>query len=376
VHQEILIESDSRLNQKLKDSLNFPSYKNWRDSVYNLEMKRTQTYIQDIKPESYLYQWLVSFIQLRYYRDFLFFHKNNIRTPDERLADLFSQIHSVSTDTLHYDLRISPMYSAVVNSLYSNVYQIATIYRSKDRSSVRPNNVVEKITTKKSSSEDPILRNKDLFYSYVVKASNAINNLHLRESVLAHYYSMVLEHQDIDLGLDSTMMLISDSEIKASLVNTYNSYQWRKSNQNSLKVNFEKPTILDDLKDKYKGYVLYIDIWGTWCGPCYENFKYAPTIKKAFENKKVAFIYLCSTCNKEKWEKDIKEYNLDGEHVFLTSEQNATLSKEFKIIGVPRFIIIDKKGKIVDDNATRPYPTEPMQKKLIDELSKYLQDED
>lgn len=372
VYQQIFKESASRLNLRLMDSLNFAGYKNWRDSIYKLEMNRIQSYIDNTKPDTYLKHYFTSYVQLRYYRDFLSIrHKNDSRNSDERLADILSQIHSINTDTLHYDLRLSPSYSSVVNSLYLNISQIAVIYRSKVQSPRPQNSDIERISTKKDPSDDRTNLYKDIFYLYAVKAANVINNIQLRESVLAHFYSKVLE-QNIDLGIDSALMLISDPEIKASLVNTYNSYQLRKSNQNSLKVNFDKSNILDNLKDKYKGYVLYIDIWGTWCGPCYESFKNAPAIKKAFENRKVAFIYLCSTCNKEKWEKDIKEYNLDGENIFLTSEQNATLSKDLNILGVPRYIIIDKNGKIVNDNAMRPSQTTSMQKTLIDELTKYL----
>ena len=379
LQQTIFKISNSELNSRLRDSLSFDKYKIWRDSIYKIEIRSTELFIQQIQPETYMTQWFTSLVQLRYYWDLLRYSplksvKRNDERTDEKLGYLFSIIHSVNVDTLQYDLRLSPFYSPIVNALYVKVHQIATLYRSKDLPGSIPINGNENKSLNTNPPKDPNYLTKEIF-PYYINASKTIENVLLRESVLAHYYSTVLENQNLDLGLDSILTFISDPEIKASLFNTYNSNRLRKSNQNSLKINSERSTLLDELKDKYKGYVVYLDFWGTWCTPCYESFKHVPAIKKAFKNQKLVFVYLCCHCNKEKWGKDIKNYNLDGEHIFLTSEQYAELTKEFNIIGVPRYIIIDKNGKVVNDNALRPWPTEPMQKRLIDELTKYLKAE-
>jgi len=175
--------------------------------------------------------------------------------------------------------------------------------------------------------------------------------------------------QNVDLGLDTILLQISDERIKLSLINEFNTYKRRTSIQNSLKVN---TTILDELKTRYKGYVLYIDFWSTWCPPCIEGLKYSTNLKKTFENKKVAFIYLCCNSDKSTWEKVIKEQKLDGENMLLNSEDYSQLAGEFNLIGVPRYIIVDKAGKVVNENAPRPSDNIKIQEILIKELNKYI----
>jgi thiol-disulfide isomerase/thioredoxin len=296
-----------------------------------------------------------------------------IKSDEERLNRLISIIKSIKLDTTDNNAINSPIYPMIVNGLYGTVFLTSFFLQSQDKQNNRshlppsnPENKIQPAISPKTSSDK--FKEQSPYYLRTVQL---IPYSQLRESVLAQYYLNTLNSQNINLGLDTILNQISNDKIKASLINRYNSYQSRTINQNSLKVNSDKETLLDQLKNKYKGYVLYIDIWGTWCGPCYESFKHAPKIKKSVENQKVVFIYLCSNCNKNKWVKDIKDFNLDGENIFLTSDQYMSLTKEFNIIGVPRYIIIDKNGKVVNANAPRPTSFDFLQKKLINELIKY-----
>lgn len=296
-----------------------------------------------------------------------------IKSDEERLNRLISIIKSIKLDTTDNNAINSHFYPQLVNGLYGTVFLTSFFLQSRDKQNNRsnlpqsnPENKIQPAISPKTSSD----KSKEQA-PYYLKTVQLIPYGQLKESVLAQYYSNTLNYQNINLGLDTILNQISNDKIKASLISRFNSHQSRIIDQNSIKVNPAEENLLDKLKNKYKGYVLYIDIWGTWCGPCYESFKLAPKIKKSVENQKVVFIYLCSNCDKNKWTKDIKDYNLDGENIFLTSDQYMSLSKEFNIIGVPRFIIIDKNGKVVNANAPRPSSFDFMQEKLINELTKY-----
>ena len=175
----------------------------------------------------------------------------------------------------------------------------------------------------------------------------------------------ILERQNVDVGLDSVLSRINDFRIKASVILRYNEYEFRRGNLNALQIENPGSILLDKLISKFKGYVLYIDFWGTWCSPCYTQMNLMKDIEKEFKKEKIVFIYLCCKCQKDLWEKTITEFK--GEHIFLNSEEYAYLSKQFNIISVPRYIIIDKNGKVVNDNA--PYP---MNQSLVNDLRKYL----
>ena len=65
--------------------------------------------------------------------------------------------------------------------------------------------------------------------------------------------------------------------------------------------------------EPYKGKVVYLDVWGTWCGPCKDMMQYAGSAKKLFEGKDVIFLYLCNHSSDKSWKNIIKEY---GQYAF------------------------------------------------------------
>ena len=118
--------------------------------------------------------------------------------------------------------------------------------------------------------------------------------------------------------------------------------------------------------NQLKGKLVYIDIWATWCLPC---IKEIPSLKKMaehFKEKDIQFVSICKSDLKKRWEKMVEEKELDGIQLFAPDE-NISFFKDYNVQGIPRFILIDKEGKIIDGNAKRP--TNP---KLIEEIEKYL----
>ena len=122
------------------------------------------------------------------------------------------------------------------------------------------------------------------------------------------------------------------------------------------------------LRKQYSGQVLYVDFWATWCSPCFEDMKLVEPIKQHFSDKDVTFVYLCSNSNETSWNKRLKEFDPEGEHYFLTNRLTTDLYKRFEITGIPRYLLIDKSGNIVNEHAPRPSD----KKQLIDQIEALL----
>ena len=125
-------------------------------------------------------------------------------------------------------------------------------------------------------------------------------------------------------------------------------------------------TTLESLRGKY----VYIDVWATWCGPCRAEIPSLKKIEEKFHNKNIEFVSISVDVDKdhEKWKSFVKEKELGGTQLFADKNWMSDFIKAFNINAIPRFILIDPSGKVVDSDAARP--SDP---KLDQQLSSLLQ---
>lgn len=106
---------------------------------------------------------------------------------------------------------------------------------------------------------------------------------------------------------------------------------------------------------KYKGKVIYVDVWATWCMPCLAEMGNSQKLRQNLAGKDVVFVYLCISSPDEKtWRSLIGTKNIEGENYFLNYNQSQAILKSFKIKGIPYYLIVNKDGTIAKANAGRP----------------------
>lgn len=119
-----------------------------------------------------------------------------------------------------------------------------------------------------------------------------------------------------------------------------------------------------------KGKVVLVDVWATWCGPCKAEIPHLKKLEEEMKGKDVAIISLSTdaVADKAKWLKMIQDENLGGTQLFAGGPGNE-FSQYYKVNTIPRFLVFDKQGKIV--NVDSPRPSEPELKVLLEkELAK------
>lgn len=123
-------------------------------------------------------------------------------------------------------------------------------------------------------------------------------------------------------------------------------------------------TSLKSLAGKY----VYIDVWATWCAPCIQQIPDLKKVEEKYHGKNIAFVSLSidKLTEKTKWRNMIKEKQLKGIQLFGESDWNSKFVKDYEITGIPRFILIDPQGNIVDADA--PRPSDPRLIALFDSL--------
>jgi thiol-disulfide isomerase/thioredoxin len=115
-------------------------------------------------------------------------------------------------------------------------------------------------------------------------------------------------------------------------------------------------TKLEDFKGKY----VYIDVWATWCGPCRAEIPFLKKIEEKYHGKNISFVSISVDVQKdlEKWKTLIKDKELGGVQLFADNNWNSQFIKDYGINSIPRFILIDPTGKIVNADASRPSSAE------------------
>ena len=107
----------------------------------------------------------------------------------------------------------------------------------------------------------------------------------------------------------------------------------------------------------YRGRVIYIDVWGTWCGPCREEMEHLPKLHETLNGLPVTYMYLANNSPKELWKKSAVRYGLnhaDCVNLRLTNSQQQAVEHYLKVHGYPTYVIVAPDGTIVNNDAPRP----------------------
>lgn len=110
--------------------------------------------------------------------------------------------------------------------------------------------------------------------------------------------------------------------------------------------------IFNQIVARYKGQPVLVDFWATWCGPCRMAMKTVQPLKKELWGK-CAFVYVTSPTSPQAiWSKMVPD--IHGDHFYVSEKQWATLMKQFQVQGIPAYVVVDSKGKVLQKHIGFP----------------------
>lgn len=122
--------------------------------------------------------------------------------------------------------------------------------------------------------------------------------------------------------------------------------------------------IIKNIVSNYKGKVVYVDLWATWCGPCCQGIKAMKPHHDDFSADDVQFVYITDESSPaDKWNAML--IDMTGHHYRLKSMNGL----EPAISGIPRYLIFDRDGNLsFDQSGFGP----GMENRLCDEIRKAM----
>ncbi|PHR71023.1 MAG: thioredoxin [Lutibacter sp.] len=165
-------------------------------------------------------------------------------------------------------------------------------------------------------------------------------------------------------GIDTTVINNSLKGIERSITGNKNYFMGIAQLKEDLPKGSKSPTFekyenykggitsLSDLKGKY----VYVDVWATWCGPCKREIPFLKEVEKKYHGKNIEFVSMSIDVEKDhdKWKAMVADKELGGIQLFAPKNWSSEFVQNYKITGIPRFLLIDPNGNVVTPSAPRP----------------------
>lgn len=196
------------------------------------------------------------------------------------------------------------------------------------------------------------------FQEAAITDIKSIKSQLIKNHILSGLSSRIrLENKKYEDLYNAIMKLSTDEEFKTEITKKFKTLSKLVEGSISPKFNnYENnnggTSSLDDFKGKY----VYIDVWATWCAPCKAEIPSLKKIEEQYKNKDIVFVSISIDKQKahDAWKKMIVDLEMGGVQLFADKDWKSSFILDYGIRGIPRFILIDKDGKIISSSAPRP----------------------
>ncbi|MGB4771986.1 MAG: TlpA disulfide reductase family protein [Chitinophagaceae bacterium] len=161
----------------------------------------------------------------------------------------------------------------------------------------------------------------------------------------------------------SKLPTIKDSKFRKALETSLQSFMLVSTGDNAIPFVYRNTDDAEVNLERYKGKVIYIDFWATWCSPCINEFKHLDQLKAQFADSNIVFLSISVDENKDRWKEFMQKIDNVKYHGIVSRDQIL----DYNLAAIPRVIIIDKDFKLVAIHG--PLPSSKETSVLLEKLT-------
>ena len=204
--------------------------------------------------------------------------------------------------------------------------------------------------------ETPLI---DVYYAKHIADSMGCNQQQ-KDLIISKAFLEMLERRAMPLnsyGLDLTEHGISSEVIREKVLAEHRKYLYLQNKDITVSVKTAPQDISDGEKllrhilEPYKGKLVLLDVWGTWCSPCKKALAHSKEEFERLAPYDVVYLYMANSSPEESWKNIIKLYDLVGDniaHYRLPAAQQSAIENYLNIRSFPSYRLFDKEGNLVD----------------------------
>jgi thiol-disulfide isomerase/thioredoxin len=112
----------------------------------------------------------------------------------------------------------------------------------------------------------------------------------------------------------------------------------------------------EEVLSNYKGKIVLVDFWASWCAPCRKEMPFLKDLKSKFSENQLKVIEISIDKDFSAWVRasKLEKLSTEKDSYIIANWEKSSLYKNYDIKTIPRYLLFGKDGKIIDKNAPRP----------------------